>query len=137
MRRRERVQRSIGLQERQQRLQGSELLQGPGLPGNEQEGVRSGERQDEARQQVTVCPAARIADKHGSRHEDPGETVVAVSLVSATDLLEPETQVRPGVETRAAVGALATGISRRGAALRRARAQALPARARTALAADA
>src|ERR1700693_836833 len=61
MRRRERVQRSIGLQERQQRVQGPELLQGPGLPGNEQEGVRSGERQDEERQQVTVYPAARIA----------------------------------------------------------------------------
>src|SRR5882762_4602154 len=60
MRRRERVQRSIGLQERQQRVQGPELLQGPGLPGNEQEGVRSGEREDEERRQVTVpCRADR------------------------------------------------------------------------------
>src|SRR5882762_8157248 len=61
MRRRERVQRSIGLQERQQRVQGPELLQGPGLPGNEQEGVHGGERKDEERQQVTGprCAPAR------------------------------------------------------------------------------
>src|SRR5207248_11508374 len=67
--------------------------------------------------------------KHGSAHEDRGKAVVAVSLVSATVFLEPETQVRPGVEIRAAVGALAAGISRRGVALRRARAQGFAARA--------
>src|SRR5437764_13228720 len=72
--------------------------------------------------------------KHGSAHEDRGKAVVAVSLVSATVLLEPETQVRPGVEISAAVVARAAGISRRGVALRRARAQGFAARAGPALA---